>query len=643
MSNHKLRMRTLWLASIASLTLASCGGGSSNSQQSPIDLNGTPLEYTGKTQLAQLTPQNAYKFMEIAFIFSRSIDGSEFCETGSINLLAGDINEEGIGPEFDENGNAELLLQYSDCQLNGFIVNGQARSKINIDPREVTLVFNSLTLTNKNGETIILSGSVNQESASGCNDYNATYDIVIHDIAADTYYKTENLQIGRSNSCNLYSSAILNGQVYIADYGYIEISTLSPYLYNRYDVNDDAFFPDLTGHIHLAGANSSSADYQLKTKEVFFKNFIGYTIYLVDFNIDTNGDGEPDNSSSLTFSQFNDGASADLGDNDGDGIINSWEIFFGLDPNDPNDANLDKDNDGYSNLYEFQYFGNPSNSEDVPLVTDLSIKLTDSIFDSVRAGQQFRINIFIDNPNTLYGAEDVTFTLVKPVTADWATIPFNCTSINENEIQCYIEYIGRESRRAQNISVITDEVGDYEFFVSVNSATFDYDNSNNSANRIIEIDERSVDLGIRLDEHGRKEHEFAIIDENKNYQIQVTQSGPDEARDTVLSMNIPDNINVESAEFTVHYTIQGEPRIGSCDIGQKLICSLGTIIDNAASYKATIDVEISGASEGIVAHDITISSQGIDPNPNNNSVSFNTFVGKPLTPIQGIIDSAAPR
>lgn len=39
-------------------------------------------------------------------------------------------------------------------------------------------------------------------------------------------------------------------------------------------------------------------------------------------------------------------------DTDHDGMSDDWETSFGLDPNDPADGNLDRDNDGYTNLEE---------------------------------------------------------------------------------------------------------------------------------------------------------------------------------------------------------------------------------------------------------------------------------------------------
>lgn len=54
------------------------------------------------------------------------------------------------------------------------------------------------------------------------------------------------------------------------------------------------------------------------------------------------------------------------GDSDGDGINDDDERRFGLDPNDPGDALLDADNDGFSNLFEVQSNTEPRNSNSCP-------------------------------------------------------------------------------------------------------------------------------------------------------------------------------------------------------------------------------------------------------------------------------------
>jgi len=65
--------------------------------------------------------------------------------------------------------------------------------------------------------------------------------------------------------------------------------------------------------------------------------------------IDTDGDGLANNT--------------DL-DDDNDGIPDTWEIAFGLNPLDASDALMDTDNDGISNVKEYQLGSNPQNGNE---------------------------------------------------------------------------------------------------------------------------------------------------------------------------------------------------------------------------------------------------------------------------------------
>ena len=56
----------------------------------------------------------------------------------------------------------------------------------------------------------------------------------------------------------------------------------------------------------------------------------------------------------------------DVADTDGDGMPDNWETLYGLDPNDSNDADQDKDGDGYTNLQEYQAETDPSLASSYP-------------------------------------------------------------------------------------------------------------------------------------------------------------------------------------------------------------------------------------------------------------------------------------
>lgn len=73
------------------------------------------------TQLASLTPENAYHFMELAFLFSGSVSGDESCAVGGNSTIEG---------ELDLNGNGSLLLEYTNCLSDGLTINGRAEPQV---------------------------------------------------------------------------------------------------------------------------------------------------------------------------------------------------------------------------------------------------------------------------------------------------------------------------------------------------------------------------------------------------------------------------------------------------------------------------------------------------------------------------------
>lgn len=55
-----------------------------------------------------------------------------------------------------------------------------------------------------------------------------------------------------------------------------------------------------------------------------------------------------------------------VADSDSDGMDDCWEVQYGLNPDDPTDAELDNDGDGFTNLQEYNAGTNPNDPDDYP-------------------------------------------------------------------------------------------------------------------------------------------------------------------------------------------------------------------------------------------------------------------------------------
>ena len=81
--------------------------------------------------------------------------------------------------------------------------------------------------------------------------------------------------------------------------------------------------------------------------------------------LDVDGDGGVDNTATLKWTDLSEPAGTDLGDNDSDGMHNSWETANGLNP-DVNDANGSEDVDTFTNLEEYLAGTDPSDPSSHP-------------------------------------------------------------------------------------------------------------------------------------------------------------------------------------------------------------------------------------------------------------------------------------
>ena len=152
----------------------------------------------------------------------------------------------------------------------------------------------------------------------------------------------------------------IEGLIFHSVEGMVRLETLNPFKFN---FSNQPFPGHKTSLINLEGDLSSYV-------EVEFREFITGGIvndWELFFQI-TNQNFAL--ARDLRLSLINEPAFESLRDNDNDGLMDSWEAFYDLDPDNPSDAQIDSDLDSVLNIDEQANFTNPNDSNDFPQLAD---------------------------------------------------------------------------------------------------------------------------------------------------------------------------------------------------------------------------------------------------------------------------------
>jgi hypothetical protein len=362
-------------------TLAACGGGGGGDGPSGGGGGSTPVQYSGNTSAAVVTTTNAGKLTanavggsEVAAVTSsiagaseasegqgqidiarrlvRSVrataakprtdvrltavpvDETEPCQNGGSVRTFGDVSPSGTGT---------VNVTYSNCTVDGESLTGSATMRIDsyalalFIPLDFTISFVRLAL--RGTSNIDMTGSLRVQVNLGPQSETITENVIALYNTTGRMTRSENLVFidayDNMVSPSSYSESI-NGRLYDSVHGFVDIITVTPLVFSTMSQP----FPGI-GELLLTGAANARIRATANSA----------SLLMLELDLDNNGAFETQ--ARLNWADLAGAAGANLADTDGDGMHDSWESAFGLNPN-LNDRSLDPDGDGANNLTEYQ-------------------------------------------------------------------------------------------------------------------------------------------------------------------------------------------------------------------------------------------------------------------------------------------------
>lgn len=274
------------------------------------------------------------------------VDETDSCDSGQGTIhYTGTINDTTL--------TGTLNATYTNCLLDGLTYNGQATLTVTVFdlyyfvPTDFTFTISRLTVTGP-GVNETLKGSLrDQLNIAGDKETTTFIDLVTTDNVSSKQIKTQNLVFVFVYN-NIFSPTsyrlTITGRVYDSVYGYVDVSTVVSFFFSSLS----QLFPS-SGQIILVGASNASI------------RVTALSSTLLTVELDLDGDNAYELMAYLRWTDLSGPIGADLGDDDMDGMHNSWEIAYSP-PLDPavNDAGDDPDSDGLTNIQEYQVGRDPT-------------------------------------------------------------------------------------------------------------------------------------------------------------------------------------------------------------------------------------------------------------------------------------------
>ena len=257
---------------------------------------------------------------------------------------------------------------------------------------------------------------------------------------------------------------------------------------------------------------------------------------------------------------------------------------------------------------------NPDNNEscvitEVRGVADLRVDKTDNP-DPVSAGNDLTYTITVTNDGPT-AATSVTLTDTLPSGVTFVSASPGCSFFAPNQVICSLGTIPANDSVVVTIVVRPNAPGTITNTAEVTAAENDPDPSNNTDSEDTEV-QGIADLSITKTD----ETDPVVVGQDFSYTLVVTNNGPSAATNVVLTDTLPDGVIFVSAV----------PSQGSCTYAAGVVtCNLGTI-PNGGTVTVTITIQPTVSNIGTIVNAAQVTSDAIDPTPNNNQDSEPTQV-----------------
>ncbi len=217
----------------------------------------------------------------------RVVDNSESCRNGGVARLTGEL--------YEEAGKGKLQIAYSNCEVGGYVLQGDAVLLIYAingsfsEWSSSTLSYNGLQAQQlSNNEGVLFTGTIDE-----VNDFDTgsiRHIIKLHRQIAAANSNQQTLTDVVRQATGADGSVTMTGNLYEGLYGRVQLNTIRPLVYNASDA-------PVAGYISMTGINNSRVWVTALGEQ--FDATTGRDVILLQVDVDENGDGVIDSVSQV--------------------------------------------------------------------------------------------------------------------------------------------------------------------------------------------------------------------------------------------------------------------------------------------------------------------------------------------------------